>query len=455
MGKKQKTNEEFLREVYEKNEYVRNGEIEILSEYAGVNTKIKCRCTIHDWIYWVVPSSLLKNIGCKRCGYERMARSHIKAHEQFVEELREKDDSIIVIGQYTGVFNKMDFMCSKGHIFSMTPNSILNGYGCPYCSGRKVLIGYNDLNSTHPHIKRFLLNEGDGAKYTAGSRQKIMFRCPDCGKEQLKEIYLVVREGFSCRNCSDHLSYPSRFGRAFFDQLQVEYYDTEWQPDWAKPYYYDLHFEIDMKHFIVEWDGQFHFEKEDKFGISFADRQERDRIKNELAFANNVHMIRVNCAESNCDYIKNNIIQSELSNLFDLSNIDWKLCDKESQKTLVKAACDLYMSGTTSFKDICATLHIGDSTARSYIKRGAALGWCDYDLQKKNQNKIDRQSNSVVVTDTNTGAVYNFNSIRACERESRKIFGIKLYRDRFIEAFKVGRPYNGFMFEIDNLTIQN
>ena len=57
---RRKTNEEFLKEVFDKNEYVRRGEIEILSEYVGADTKIKCRCIKHDYIYEVAPSSLLK-----------------------------------------------------------------------------------------------------------------------------------------------------------------------------------------------------------------------------------------------------------------------------------------------------------------------------------------------------------------------------------------------------------
>ena len=79
-----KTNEEFLKEVHEKNEYVRRGEIEILSEYIDSKTKIKCRCTIHDWIYWVAPSSLLNNIGCRKCGHERTIARQKKSHQQFV-----------------------------------------------------------------------------------------------------------------------------------------------------------------------------------------------------------------------------------------------------------------------------------------------------------------------------------------------------------------------------------
>ena len=75
MGRR-KTNEEFLKEVYENNEYVRRGEIEILSKYINATTKIKCRCIIHDWIYWVAPSSLLRNIGCKKCGRERTTQNN-------------------------------------------------------------------------------------------------------------------------------------------------------------------------------------------------------------------------------------------------------------------------------------------------------------------------------------------------------------------------------------------
>ena len=46
--------------------------------------------------------------------------------------------------------------CNEGHEWSgLIANRARKGKadpGCPYCSGRKVLAGYNDLATTHPDI---------------------------------------------------------------------------------------------------------------------------------------------------------------------------------------------------------------------------------------------------------------------------------------------------------------
>ena len=454
MGRR-KTNEEFLKEAYEKNEHVRRGDIEILSEYVGVNTKIKCRCIKHNLVYWVAPSSLLNNIGCKKCGHERTVASQKKSHEQFVIEVQDLDPTTTVLGVYTGAFTLIDFMCSKGHTYKMRPIDFLHGERCPYCASRKILIGYNDIATTRPDVAALFTNQEDGYKYMAGSKCKTNFTCPLCGAVQDKYIRLVAERGFSCKNCSDHLSYPNRFGRAFFDQLSVDYYDTEWQPDWAKPYYYDIHFELNGKHFIVEWDGQFHFEEEDRFGVSLKERQERDRIKNELAYKNNVHVVRVNCAESKCDYIKTNIMESDLCRLFDLSNIDWKLCDERAHKNLIKEACNLYMNDSKDYDYIARVLHIGSSTARQYIKKGISLGWCEYDNEKLEIDKKKRLGYSISAIVIGEEKIYNFNSMCSCIEWLKELRDIKIDHRTMSKYCKTQQPYNGILFEFTKETIQN
>ena len=45
------------------------------------------------------------------------------------------------------------WQCSRGHEWQATPNARTSlNRGCPYCSGKKVLMGFNDLKTTHPFI---------------------------------------------------------------------------------------------------------------------------------------------------------------------------------------------------------------------------------------------------------------------------------------------------------------
>ena len=43
------------------------------------------------------------------------------------------------------------WICDKGHSWDRTPYHMVNSDQCPYCSNKRVLVGYNDL-STLFHI---------------------------------------------------------------------------------------------------------------------------------------------------------------------------------------------------------------------------------------------------------------------------------------------------------------
>ena len=52
-----------------------------------------------------------------------------------------------------GSHKKVQWRCSKGHEWQATvKNRALIGSGCPYCSCRAVLKGFNDLASIHPEL---------------------------------------------------------------------------------------------------------------------------------------------------------------------------------------------------------------------------------------------------------------------------------------------------------------
>ena len=73
------------------------------------------------------------------------------------------------------------WICEKGHSFPAVIASRTNGSGCPYCAGRKVLPGFNDLATTdpcvaaqwHPTLNGTLTPE----MVTPGSRKKVWWEC--------------------------------------------------------------------------------------------------------------------------------------------------------------------------------------------------------------------------------------------------------------------------------------
>ena len=51
-----------------------------------------------------------------------------------------------------GSDKKVWWKCNKGHEWQAIIKSRNKGNGCPYCAGKKVLKGYNDLDTLNPKL---------------------------------------------------------------------------------------------------------------------------------------------------------------------------------------------------------------------------------------------------------------------------------------------------------------
>ena len=105
-----------------------------------------------------------------------------------------------------GSTKKVWWKCNNGHSFEQIVSShVLNKNNCPYCSGQKILKGFNDLATTHP----YLLKEWDYEKNILkpyevfhGSRKKVWWRCE---KGHSFEAALNNRtNGTGCPICRNH-----------------------------------------------------------------------------------------------------------------------------------------------------------------------------------------------------------------------------------------------------------
>ena len=51
-----------------------------------------------------------------------------------------------------GVDKKVYWKCALGHRWEATPGNRWQGQGCPFCAGKRVLAGFNDLQSQAPTV---------------------------------------------------------------------------------------------------------------------------------------------------------------------------------------------------------------------------------------------------------------------------------------------------------------
>lgn len=71
---------------------------------------------------------------------------------------------------------KMAWKCDSGHRWQAAISSVSRGNFCPYCSNQKVLVGFNDLNTTHPDIAKEAYG-WDPKTIVAGSPKILQWIC--------------------------------------------------------------------------------------------------------------------------------------------------------------------------------------------------------------------------------------------------------------------------------------
>ena len=137
------THEEFTNRIKEIND-----DIEILGEYVNNHTKIKCKCKIDECIWYAIPNSLLSNHGCPKCKINKQIKEQTKTHEEFIQEIKEINDNIEILGEYKDGKTKIKCRCKiDNHTWYATPSNLLSNHGCPKCNaskGEKRIVKYLD-----------------------------------------------------------------------------------------------------------------------------------------------------------------------------------------------------------------------------------------------------------------------------------------------------------------------
>lgn len=407
------THEEYVEKINE----LFDGNIVVLGHYKNMNTKILHKCNKHNYEYMMNPIHALRRQGCKLCGYEITSEKRTKPLDVFLKQLHEKrGNEYSYISGYINSSTNATFRHNMAdgtyHDFVMTPNSMISSkYNCPCCSGYQVYKGYNDFNTKRPELAQYLVDYQDGYKYTEWSSEELEWKCPSCGNIMKKKISYISKYGVTCPRCDDGYSYPNKFIYNSLLQIenQLDFLDREYRPDWCKYKYkdkncygiYDIYFEKNNKKFVIEMDGGLGHGNR-SYTNSKTNRDElifRDKEKDRLASEHDIKVIRIDCNYETNDryqFILNNILKSELSNILDLSKVDFNQSNTQSQQSLFIKAVELWNLGE-SISQIKSELHIHESTVTSYLKSALKYNMCDYSVKESRRRSY---SNAVVCITT-------------------------------------------------------
>ena len=443
------TFDKFWINVKQRNENYNN--IEIISDYLGYSKPITCRCKKHGIIQTFTRASTLYTDSCHECSREKRTKSGTYSHDKFLKRL-DKDgfdySNIVFLTEYKK--NNLPIKC-KCHIcnyeWETTPTHLRQTKGCPYCTNQVLRVGYNDFATLHPDWVKYFVNPEIASTISEFSSIKVDLICPDCHTHKQLSIASLSKYGFKCKVCSDGISYPNKLARNILMGLPVNNLNFEYHPVWADNKYYDNYFEHQGKKYILEMDGNWHYIDNNLSGRTKEESQALDNYKDQLAKEHNINVIRINCSVSSLEYIKNNILQSKLSQIFDLSSIDWIECDKLSQHSFVKMVCNYY----DTHKDVTETqlakmFGLCNATIGRYLKKGTLYGWCDNSdiLKRANKNKTPSKPISVVARNLESGECLTFASLIECARYLTQLLGMKITGSRVRTYYIKGKILYGY-----------
>lgn len=158
---------------------------------SGSNKKVGWKCHVCDYKWQAVVYSRVAGTGCPSCGRKKvsLARQLVKTGQSLSELYPQiatewhptKNFDVIPQGLSTGSERVVWWKCQHGHEYQMSVYARTKAKQCPICSNKRVLSGYNDLATTHPHIAAEWDYERNSdllpTNITYGSSKKVAWKC--------------------------------------------------------------------------------------------------------------------------------------------------------------------------------------------------------------------------------------------------------------------------------------
>jgi hypothetical protein len=166
----------------------------------GSNTKELWKCPLgHEWKALV--SSRTSGTGCPICAGKKVLKGFndlASTQPEIASQAKGWDPTKVSKGSHKSVLWK----CKLGHEWKAQIKSRIRGDGCPFCSGKKVLIGFNDLKSLNPKVAEMAVG-WEPQSVTIGSNQIRLWKC-GLGHQWAASI-VTITSGGGCPICAGQI----------------------------------------------------------------------------------------------------------------------------------------------------------------------------------------------------------------------------------------------------------
>ena len=183
--------------------------------FANGTTKVYWRCKEGHSYYKPVRDRAAQAYGCPYCAnnlrMEAYENNLLGAYPRIVAEEWDYEKNTIKPNRVTAWSRKMAWWkCPAGHSYRQSiDNHVKVGQSCPYCANRRVWSGFNDVATTHPWLvtEWHVENKKRPEECIAGSHEKVLWKCKDCGNVWSAAIKSRAYSKQGCPRCA--LAYRS------------------------------------------------------------------------------------------------------------------------------------------------------------------------------------------------------------------------------------------------------
>lgn len=288
-------------------DYEKNASLTPEQVSAGSDKKVWWRCKLGHSFDMTIYKRTKDNCGCYYCcvpakrvlkGFNDLATKHPALAKQWHPTKNEnlKPDMVLCASH-----KKVWWKCDKGHEWPAVISSRTkpDGYGCPICSGQRILIGFNDL----PTVKPELIKEWDFEKngdlkptdVTISSGRNIWWKCES--GHSWRATVANRSKGSGCRVCQreSRTSFPEQ---AIFYYIRQKFNDAE-NGNISVLDGKELDIYIPSKKIAIEFDGS-----------TWHKDQSRDEDKNKACIEKGIVLYRVR--DHACPKLKYNAFVYEI-----------------------------------------------------------------------------------------------------------------------------------------------
>lgn len=309
---RRKTKEEFIEDsvLIHGNRYDYS-----LVDYKNMKTKVNIICKEHG-IFEQRPDHHINNSGCPKCSI--LNRSIILSldKKEFINKSKDihNDKYNYSLINYKNSHNKVNIICKEHGLFKQTPNSHLNGNGCPKCGfyimGNKkrlsIIEFINKSKEIHGNKYDYSLVKYDKSikkvKIICKKHNFIFYKSPN--------NHISKRQG--CPKCIQ--SNGEKMVMEYLENNNINYNYQMIFDDcrFIRPLKFDFY--LSQYNLVIEYDGEQHTNNEHYFNTknNFNHQLIRDKIKNKYCSDNNINLIRIRYDEDIEEKLKNHLVVANI-----------------------------------------------------------------------------------------------------------------------------------------------